>query len=111
MRQLCCLLFGLALLGVLYSPVGGQTKKEEPPRGLPKIVIVPAQPAAPCFKHLDGQMLVFVVNGVGGSTTLSDNLLELNGELQLGLRLQMVPWTRTLSRKEDLVDTEAQVKA
>ena len=106
MRRLSFLLFGLALFGGLNAPAFGQAKKEEfkvPPRI--------AAPPAPCFKHLDGQMLVFVANGVGGSTTVSDNLLNLNSEKQLGLRIQMVPWCRHNSLLQDLIDHEAQLNA
>jgi hypothetical protein len=109
MRRLSGLLLGLTLFGILFVPAFGQPAKEEP-KGLPKIVVMPA-PAAPSYKHLDGKMLMFVVNGVGGSTTLSDNLLEINGEQHLGLCIQMVPWCKTLSKREDLLDTQAQLTA
>jgi pimeloyl-ACP methyl ester carboxylesterase len=108
MRRSIALVLGLALFSA-YSPVFGQPKKEES-KGLPKIVDKPA-PKAPSYKHLDGQLLVFVVNGVDNSTTLSDNLLELNGEEQLGLRIQMVPWSRQQSKKRDLMDFQAHYHA
>jgi pimeloyl-ACP methyl ester carboxylesterase len=109
MRRLSGLLVGLALFGILLAPADGQSKKDEP-KGLPKIVVVPA-PAAPSYKHLDGQMLVIAVNGVGDSTTLSDNLKEINEEKHLRLCIQEVPWTRTGSKCKDLTDTEAQLNA
>ncbi len=107
MRRLSFLLIGLALCGLLHQPVFGQAKKEEPKAPLPKIVVQPA----PSFKHLDGQLLVFVANGVAGSTAVSDNLLDLNEERNLCLKIQLVPWTRHDSRKLDLMDMEAQVNA
>jgi pimeloyl-ACP methyl ester carboxylesterase len=104
-----CLLFSLALFGLLQLPVfgGSQKTKDENPNTSPKIIVAPA----PSFKHLDGHLLVFVANGVGGSTLVSDNLLELNGEKHLGLRIQMVPWCRHNSLFMDLVDQEAQLNA
>ena len=93
MRRLSCLLLGLAMFGMLQLPVLGQAKKDEPkakkeePKGSPK---APAH-ASPSFKHLDGQMLVFVANGVGGSTVTSDNLIDVNGTCHLGLRIQIIP--------------------
>ena len=109
MKRMSCLLFSLALFGLLHLPVfgGAQRTKDENPNNLPNIIVQPA----PSFKHLDGQLLVFVANGVGGSTVVSDNLLDLNGEKQLGLRIQMVPWCRHNSLFMDLTDQEAQLKA
>lgn len=108
MRRLSLLIVGLVWFGVSHHAASGQEKKKEEFKSpLPKIVVQPA----PSFKHLDGQLLVFVANGVSGSTTVSDNLLELNSDMHLGLRIQMVPWTRTLSLKGDLVDHEAQINA
>jgi pimeloyl-ACP methyl ester carboxylesterase len=106
MRRLSCLLFGLAVLGSTPWSAFGQAKKEAP-RDPPKMVV----PGGPCFKHLDGQMLVFVANGAGGSTAVSDNLIELNGEKHLGLRIQMVPWCRQNSVFKNLTDHEAQLTA
>jgi pimeloyl-ACP methyl ester carboxylesterase len=109
MNRRSCLFSSLALIGLLHLPVfaGAQNTKDENPRALPKIIVQPA----PSFKHLDGQLLVFVANGVGGSTLVSDNLLELNGEKHLGLRIQMVPWCRHNSLFMDLTDQEAQLNA
>jgi pimeloyl-ACP methyl ester carboxylesterase len=108
MNRLSCLFSSLALFGLLLLPAfGGAQTKDEYPRTLPKIIVQPA----PSFKHLDGQSLVFVANGVGGSTVVSDNLLELNYEKRLGLRIQMVPWCRHNSLFMDLTDQEAQLKA
>ena len=107
MKQLSCLLFGLALLGLMQLPVVGQDKKDDPKAKPPtkkeepkkKSEAVPAPPPASCcapgaFKHLDGRPLVLVANGAGGSTTASENLVDVNGELQLGLRIQMIGWCR-----------------
>src|ERR1022692_4578262 len=109
MRRFSCLLLGLAMLGMSQPLVLGQAKKEEPKakKEEPK---APVQ-VTPSFKHLDGQMLVFVANGVGGSTVTSDNLIDVNGSCHLGLRIQMVPWCRHNALFQDLVDTEAQLNA
>lgn len=104
MKRLSCLFFSLALFGLPHLPVFGG---DENPWTLPKIIVQPG----PSFKHLDGQLLVFVANGVGGSTVVSDNLLDVNSEKQLGLRIQMVPWCRHNSPFMDLTDEEAQLKA
>ena len=69
----------------------GQDKKKEEPK-LDKVA--PCCPAGHTFKHLDSRPIVFIANGSGGSTVLGDNLLDLNGEFQLGLRLHVVPWCR-----------------
>jgi pimeloyl-ACP methyl ester carboxylesterase len=116
MRRLSCLLVSFAIFGILQWPASGQTTKapaenpkfEAPP---PKTTAPPKAAPAPSFKHLDGQMLVYAVNGVGGATTLSDNLIELNGERHFGLRIQMVPWCRHNSWFGDLYDTDAQLQA
>jgi hypothetical protein len=106
MRRLSGLLFGLAVFGLMHAPAFGQAKKEVPKA--PPIVVVPG---GPCFKHLDGQLLVFVADGAGGSTMVGDNLSDLNGEKQLGLRIQRVPWCRQESVLKDLLDHEAHLKA
>ena len=63
MNRLSCLFSSLALFGLLLLPAfGGAQTKDEYPRTLSKIIVQPA----PSFKHLDGQSLVFVANGVGG---------------------------------------------
>ncbi len=106
MRRLSCLVFSLALFGLLQAPVFGQAKKEKP-KDPPKKVEIPR----PSFKHLDGQNLVFVVDGVGGSMMTSEHLREVNDERQLGLRIQNVPWCRQNAIFQDLVDHEAQINA
>jgi pimeloyl-ACP methyl ester carboxylesterase len=119
MRRLSYLILSLAAFGLLQAPTLGQTKKEQLPDPLKTKEILPdplKKPlppvqCGPSFKNLDGQLLVFVVNGAGGSTTLSENLLDVNEELHLGLRIQQVPWSRTLSVWEDLVDNQAQINA
>src|SRR5436309_1985403 len=116
MKRLSCLLFSLALIGLLQAPALGQGKKEKPkePPKKEEFKAPPARPLpppAPSFKHLDGQMLVYVVNGAGGSTVTSDNLIEINGDQQLGLRIQMVPWCRHNAVFADLKDHDAQMNA
>lgn len=108
MRQLHCLIFGAALLGFLQLP-GFSQEKQADPKDAPKVAA--CCPPGHSFKHLDGRPLVFVANGVGGSTTVSDNLLDLNGAKNLGLRIQMVPWCRHNSPLEDLTDHQAQLHA
>ncbi|MBM3994269.1 MAG: alpha/beta fold hydrolase [Planctomycetes bacterium] len=110
MRWASSLLVCLSLLAMLALPAAGQDKKAKDPKfkpPAPKIIT----PPAPSFKHLDGQMLVFAVNGVNGSTVLSDNLLDVNSDLHLGLRIQMIPWCRHNAFFADLVDHEAQIMA
>lgn len=100
MRRLSCLVFSLALFGLLQAPAFGQTKKEQP-----------KAPPRPSFKHLDGQTLVFVVDGVGGSMITSEHLREVAGDRQLGLRIHNVPWSRQKGAYQDVVDHEAQINA
>jgi pimeloyl-ACP methyl ester carboxylesterase len=119
MRHIGFLLFGLAAFGFLQWSVEAQTKKDDfkgpPPKFLeqpqlpPKLIEVP--PPGPSFRHLDGQRILFVANGVNNSTILSDNLIEISSDMNLGLRVQMVAWTRTLSLFGDLTDREAQYRA
>lgn len=108
MRRICCLIFAAALLGVLQLSADGQEKKE-PTKALPQINA--CCPPGFTYKHLDGRPIVFVANGAGGSMTLSDNLLDLNSEMGLGLRLQNVPWCRHNAVFEDLIDNQAQLNA
>ena len=53
------------------------TKKTPSKEVLPEPAKTPLV-CAPSYKHLDGQLLVFVANGAGGSTTASDNLLDMH---------------------------------
>ncbi len=115
MRRLSFAFFGLALLGLLHGSAFGQDKKE-PPKEKKIEAVKPASPAPACCgpgptRNLGCQPLVFIVNGEAGSTHLTDNLLQLNGELRLGLRIQPVTWGTHLSHNEDVVDQEAQLKA
>jgi pimeloyl-ACP methyl ester carboxylesterase len=103
MKRLSWLFFGLALFAMLYTPADGQEKKGDPK--------APLKAPAPSFKHLDGQNLVFVANGVGGSTVVSDNLMELNEAMHLHLRICAVPWTRHNALFQDLDDHVAQLGA
>lgn len=119
MRHIRCLLFSLAMVGLVQLTVQAQTKKDdfqvpppkvvEQPKLPPKLVQLP--PAGPSFRHLDGQRILFVANGVNNSSILSDNLIEISSDMNLGLRVQMVGWTRTLSLFGDLTDREAQYRA
>ncbi len=110
MRRLGILVCAAALVGLVQLPVAGQEKKELP-RVIERAVVQPCCPPGHSFKHMDGRPLVIIVNGAGGSTTASDNLIEVNGELQLGLRMQPISWNRHNSVFKDLVDTEAQINA
>jgi pimeloyl-ACP methyl ester carboxylesterase len=97
----------------MIAPTDAQVKSDKEPQPKGKSVKEPAPDAKPAtnFKHLDSQVLVFVANGVSGSTVVSDHLMELNSDLHLGLRIQMVPWTRHNSHFHDLTDCEAQLAA
>src|SRR5260370_22909594 len=101
MRRLSWLAFSLGLVGLLQAPVLGQPKKEFNP-GMPKVI----EPPRPSFRHLDGQNLVFVANGVNGSTQAGDNLMDVNSDRQLGLKIVNVPWCRQNAAFQDLVDQE-----
>ncbi|MBI2807287.1 MAG: hypothetical protein HYX68_20075 [Planctomycetes bacterium] len=106
MRRLSCLIFGLAVAGLLHGPAFGQAKKEKTKDSPKKVEF-----RGPSYKHLDGQLVVFVANGAGGSTAVSDNLFDLNSEHNLRLRIQMVPWAKQDSLFRDLVDQESQINA
>jgi len=106
MWRLSGLLLSLALFGLLEMPVVGQPSKDST-KSPAKMTVH----SGPSFKHLDGQMLVYVVNGVGGSTVVSDNLLDVNSDEHLGLRIQMVPWCRHNALYQDLTDHDAQLAA
>jgi pimeloyl-ACP methyl ester carboxylesterase len=121
MRRLSLLFFGMALLGLLHTSAFGQDRKElprekEPPKEkIAQPVKGPAIAPACCgpgpSPNVGCQPLVIVINGEAGSTHITDNLLLLNGELRLGLRIQAITWARHLSHSEDVVDQEAQIKA
>ncbi len=86
------LLAGLAFFGILHAPVFGQTKE-----------VV----QRPTFKHLDGQKLVFIVNGAGGGSTVTDNLTALAWEMNLPLRIQTIWWCRGDNALQDYKDHHA----
>ena len=109
MRRLSCLIFAAALLGVVHLPAFGQEKKKEDTKALAQVL--PCCPPGHTFAHLNGKPLVFVVNGAGAATNLSDNLQDVNESRNFGLHIQMVPWTRYDSACKDLTDHEAQLKA
>lgn len=106
MRHLSCLVFSLALFGLMQAPAFGQPKKKNS-KDLPKKV----EPPRPTFKHLDGRNIVFVVDGAGNGSVANEHLGELNVERQLGLIIRSVPWCRHNGVFEDLVDVEAQTHA
>jgi pimeloyl-ACP methyl ester carboxylesterase len=95
-----------AAIGVCQFPAFGQEKQKLVPAK-----VAPCCPPGHSFKYLDGRPIVFVANGVGGSTTLGDNLQDLNSDMHLGLRIQTVPWCRQDALYKDLVDEEAQLQA
>ncbi len=82
------LLVGLAFIGILQTPVLGQT-----------------------FKHLDGQKLVFIVNGAGSGSTLTDRMTDLACEMNLPLRIQTIRWCRGDNALQDYKDHQAQWQA
>jgi len=109
MMRLHGLLLGAAVMCVLQMSAGAQEKKNDDPKDQAKVQ--PCCPPGHTFRHLDGRPIVFVANGVGGSTTVSDNLLELNSDRNLGLRIQSVPWCRQNALFQDLLDNQAQLHA
>jgi hypothetical protein len=63
------------------------------------------------MQHLDGQKLVFIVDGAGGNTAVADNLQDLAGDMGLPIRFQMVNWCRLDHKTHDFVDCAAQMVA
>lgn len=122
MKIMRVLLPAAVLVALLHLSADGQEKKKEevktPPTPIPS-KLTPALPpsgTACCppgysFRHLDGKPIVFVVHGVGGDTKLGDNLLDLNSERHLGLRLKVVPWARHNALYQDLLDQKAHLHA
>ena len=84
---------GLAFFGLLASARGG-----------PEI-------AVPNYKHLDGQKLVFIVNGAGGGSTVSDRICDLTAEMHLPLRIHTIHWCRGDRALQDYKDRAAQWQA
>ena len=84
---------GLAFFGLLASARGG-----------PEI-------AVPNYKHLDGQKLVFIVNGAGGGSTVSDRICDLTAEMHLPLRIHTIHWCRGDHALQDYKDRAAQWQA
>ena len=119
MKHMRILLFGLAAAWLMQMSALAQTKRDDfkvPPPTVVEQPKLPPQmmqfpPPGPSFRHLDGQRVLFVANGVNNSTILSDNLIEISSDQHLGLRVQMVGWSRTLSLFGDLTDREAQLRA
>lgn len=116
--RLKCLIIAAAMMCLAQLDADGQEKKKEevktPPNVVaPKVAPVPLTccPPGHSFKHLDGKPLVFVANGVGGSTKLSDNLIDVNSDYGLGLRIRLVAWARHNARYQDLLDHQAQLHA
>ncbi len=95
MTRLKCLLLGLAAFGMLSLSMEGQDRHAP----------------VPSFKNYAGKKIVFVVGGVSGSTSVSDNLSAVNAELGLGLYIVPIPWTRHDQSAKDLVDHNAQLQA
>lgn len=88
----------LAAAMLVWGPeASGQDKKTDakktpPPRTL---------------KHLDGQMIVLVANGSGGSTSTSDSLWTVSREEHVPLVVQTVHWCRYGESMRDHNDHEA----
>jgi pimeloyl-ACP methyl ester carboxylesterase len=81
--------FAILLLGMIATP--------------PALAQVPAA-------SWDNRIVVFIADGSGDSTTLSDNLSEVTGG-RYGLILQRVPWCRYGSIRLDYKDEPAQLAA
>ena len=124
MKRFSFCIFAVALLGLLPGTGFGQDKKDqprekEPPKNTKSDSFkapAPTMVAPACCSPSPGlnvgcQPLVFIANGEAGSTHLTDNVLLLNGESRLGLRIQAVTWATHLSHSEDVVDQQAQLKA
>jgi pimeloyl-ACP methyl ester carboxylesterase len=61
----------------------------------------------PSFKHLDGQTLVFVGNGSGGSLSVSDTLIRLAIEEHVPLLVHPIKWCRYGELAKDHADLES----
>jgi pimeloyl-ACP methyl ester carboxylesterase len=111
MRQLGCLLFGIALFGVMQLSVVGQEKKADP-----KVIVKPAVCASGCtvvpsFRHLDGQTLVFVANAENSATNASDNLQDVTSDRGLRWTIKPIGWCRQNACYPDMADADAQLRA
>lgn len=71
----------------------------------------PAFAQAPSYKHLDGKKLVFIVNGAGGGSTVTDNLTAIAADMKLPLCIQTIWWCRGDHALQDYRDRQAQAEA
>jgi pimeloyl-ACP methyl ester carboxylesterase len=67
--------------------------------------------APPPLKHLEGRTLVFVANGAGGATTISDLLIWGSRREGIPLLIQPVQWSRFNDRFRDYNDVEGHYAA
>ncbi len=123
MRRLSVWLVAAALVGFFHLTADGQEKKKKedvkkeevkvPPKAVTPVAPAPLVccPPGHSFKHLDGRPLVFVANGAGDSSRVSDNLMDLNDDRNLGLRIKKVEWCRHGQVFHDLIDNQAQLNA
>lgn len=95
------------MLAATHAPSWAQEKLPIPPKDKGD----PCCPPMPSLKHLDGRRIVFVANGAGSSTIVSDNLSQLNGDLGLHWTIKPVPWSRMDHVHKDIRDDAAQLKA
>jgi hypothetical protein len=122
MKPLRSLLVGFTLLGLAPVPLFAQEKKDDPfskdnqkkpapamPAPMP--VAPPFIPPPPISRSFDGQKLIFVADGVGASTLIADNLVELAGDVGLPLRVQMLNWCRQDHKVGDFTDSRSQLQA
>ncbi len=110
MRHLGYLLIGWAVFGLLSLSVTAQDRIDTA-RDEGKTAEIVGGSGLACTKHFDGKRVVFVINGGNGSTQASDHMLEVNAEFGLGLKIEVVNWSRHDSRYRDMVDMEAQLVA
>ena len=113
MRPLHSLLFAFAVLGLAQAPLFAQDgpKKDGPFMPNPMPVVPYAGPAVSPLRQLNGQKLIFVPDGAGGSTHVADNLLDIASDLGMPLRIQMLNWCRLNHKVADFTDQRSQLQA
>lgn len=78
----------------------------------PKVPPKPEAALPPCsYKHLEGRIVVFVVDGSGNSTLPSDNLKEIIRQRKLPILIERIQWCRFNETRKDHNDHEAQLAA
>src|SRR6516164_2768448 len=105
MKHLRFLLALLAIGGSLATARAQQPPAKPPPDAKP-VAQPPATKATPPVSEcppaaclpthpLDGRIIVFVANGAGGGTSLSDNLQDIVQEQRAPLVILTVNWSQT----------------